>query len=145
MKILICGSMAFAQDMLNSKKILEKMGHHVILPENTEDYTGGKLKKLASGWGTLEGAKRKIDNNLIRNYYNEIEKGDAVLIMNKDKNGIKNYISGNSFLEMGFAHVLGKKIYLFQGLPDKDDLPMYYQEIVAMQPDILNEDLLKIK
>ncbi|OGM60778.1 hypothetical protein A2892_01915 [Candidatus Woesebacteria bacterium RIFCSPLOWO2_01_FULL_39_10b] len=135
--------MAFAQDMLNAKCLLEEKGYRVVLPEGTDEYCKGKLKKLANGWGTVEGAKRKIDNDLIKKHYNEIKDGDAILVINKSKNGIKNYIGGNSFLEMGFAYILNKKIYTLNDLPDS--LPIFYQELIAMQPISLRGDLNKIK
>jgi nucleoside 2-deoxyribosyltransferase len=78
---------------------------------------------------------------LIRDYFGEIKNADAVLIVNIDKNGIKNYIGGNSFLEMGFAHVLDKKLYLYDDIPDLS----YKDEMVAMQPIVINQDLSKIK
>ena len=143
MKIAICGSMAFAQEMLDVKVSLERNGHKVILPEGAEEYTKGKLKKIAGKRGALEGAKRKINNNLIKKHYYKIQKSDAILVINKEKNGIKNYIGGNSFLEMGFAHILNKKIYVLNGLPK--DLLVFYQEIVAMKPIILSGKLDKIK
>ena len=135
--------MAFAQDMLNTKQLLEKRGHKIILPEGTEEYCKGKLKKLAKGWGTVEGAKRKIDNNLIKKHYNEIKRSDAILVINKNKSGIKNYIGGNSFLEMGYAYVLNKRIYTLNDIPE--NLPIFYQELVAMQPISLNGNLKRIK
>jgi len=61
--------------------------------------------------------------------------------VNYDKRGIKNYIGGNSFLEMGFAHILQKKIFLLNGIPEI----IYSDEIKAMQPTVLNGDLSKIK
>lgn len=33
---------------------------------------------------------------------------DAILVLNYDKKGIKNYIGGNTLMEMGFAHVHDK-------------------------------------
>ena len=42
---------------------------------------------------------------------------------------------------MGFANVLGKKIYLLNDVPDM----IYTDEILAMQPKIINNDLTKIK
>jgi predicted RNA-binding protein with PUA domain len=42
---------------------------------------------------------------------------------------------------MGFAHALGKKIFLLQGIPDLS----YRDEIMAMKPIILNGNLNKIK
>ncbi len=143
MKVTICGSMAFAQDMLITKSKLEEKGITVFIPEGTENYVLDKtLKKKTIGWGTLKGAKRKIAHGLIKKHYNKIVESDAILVLNFDKNGIKNYIGGNSFLEMGFAHVLGKKIYLLNPLPT--NLKVYYQELVAMQPIVLQGNLTKI-
>jgi predicted RNA-binding protein with PUA domain len=62
------------------------------------------------------------------------------LVVNEDLNGIKGYIGGNSFLEMGFAHVLNKKIFLLNPISEMG----YEDEIVAMKPVILNGDLDKI-
>lgn len=142
MKITICGSMSFAQEMIDLKKQLEAKGFDVATPEKVEDYVNKDLQDKISG-GSLEGAQRKIDNDFIKKHYREIEKADAVLIINKDKNDIKNYIGGNSFLEIGFAYVLNKKIYLFNEIPDEQKI--FYQELVAMQPIVLNGDINKIE
>jgi len=42
---------------------------------------------------------------------------------------------------MGFAHVLSKPIYLYNDIPNTS----YTDELVAMQPVVLNGDLLKIQ
>jgi diphthamide synthase subunit DPH2 len=144
MKIVICSSVSFAEEIMKIKETLEKRGLEVVIPEGLADYLNDpELKKRASGWGTLEGAERKIKNNLIRGYYEEIKTCDAILIVNKDKNNIKNYLGGNSFLEMGFAHVLNKPIYILNPLPE--ELKVFYQELVAMQPVVINGDLSQIK
>ena len=136
--------MAFAQDMLDAKDTLQKRGHQVILPEFTKTYvTNKEWRKKAKGPGTMTEAQRKIDHNLIKKHYNEIVKSDAILVINKDKRGIKNYIGGNSFLEIGFAHILDKKIFVLNPLPQ--NLKLIYQELVAMRPVILKGDLQKIK
>ena len=57
-----------------------------------------------------------------------------------EKNNIKNYIGGNSFLEMGFAHILNKKIFILNDIPEM----IYTDEIEAMQPIALRGDLTKI-
>jgi hypothetical protein len=41
---------------------------------------------------------------------------------------------------MGFAHALGKKIYLLQGIPEVT----YKDEIMAMKPIVLNGNLENI-
>ena len=66
---------------------------------------------------------------------------NAVLVLNPDKKGIKNYIGGNTLIEMGFAYVLDKKIFLYNPIPEMS----YTDEIKAMKPIILNKDLSKIE
>ena len=78
----------------------------------------------------------------IREFWRLMQGGDAILVANFDKHGIANYIGGNTFLEMGFAHVLDQKIYLLNSLPK---MPYYETEIIAMKPVILNGDLSKIR
>lgn len=58
-----------------------------------------------------------------------------------DKNGIKNYIEGNTLMEIGFAHVLDQKIYLLNPIPY---IPHYKTEIEAVKPIILNGDISKV-
>jgi hypothetical protein len=66
---------------------------------------------------------------------------DAVLVLNYDKHGVRNYIGANTFLEMGFAHVLGQKIFLFDSPPENSYLET---KIIAMKPIIIFRDLKKI-
>ncbi len=66
---------------------------------------------------------------------------DAILVLNFDKKGIKNYVGGNTLMEIAFAHVNNKKIYLLNPVPDLS----YNDEILAMYDVILNGDLTKIE
>jgi len=143
MKIVICGSMAFAKQMKTAKDELESKGHKVNVPEFVEEFI--KIKELemrAKRGGCSEGAKWKMKYNLIKKHYEKIKRADAILVLNYDKNKIKNYIGGNSFLEMGFAHILDKKIFLLRSVPS---FKFYYEEILAMKPVILKGNLSKIK
>jgi len=137
MKIVICGSMKLSRKMLEVGNDLTKAGHAVILPRHTEEYA----EMNTSDHIHIESVKNKINNDLIRDYYKKIRNNDAVLVINCDLNGIKNYIGGNSFLEMGFAHVLDKKIYLLNDIPDSS----YKDELIAMQPIVLSGNLDLIK
>ncbi|MCK5466551.1 hypothetical protein KAI56_03605 [Candidatus Parcubacteria bacterium] len=136
MKIVICGSMAFSKEMVKIANKLKQENYKVILPRNTKEYA----EKILTSETSYESTKNKIDNDLIRDYFDEIKNADAVLVINTEKNNIKNYIGGNSFLEMGFAHVLNKKIFLFNDIPEM----IYTDEIKAMQPIVLRGDLTKI-
>lgn len=70
-----------------------------------------------------------------------IKEMDAVLVLNYDKNGNKNYIGGATFLEMYEAFMNDKKIYLYNDIPEG----MLYDEIEGFSPVILNGNLDLIK
>ncbi len=135
MKITICGSMSSAHQMYKISEELKKLNHKITLPHGIERFLNGKKEETPQ-----ESTQVKIEKDLIRHYYKEIEKSDAILVVNIDKNGIKNYIGGNAFLEIGFAHVLDKKIFLLNPIPKMS----YTSEIKAMQPIVINRDLTKI-
>src|SRR4030042_3361252 len=88
-----------------------------------------------------ESARNKVEYDLIRGYFEQIKTGDALLVVNVERKGIKGYIGGNSFFEMGFAFILNKPIYFLHEIPDVG----YLVEIEAMSPIILNGDFSKIK
>lgn len=105
MKITICSSMSFAKEIMDTKKILEGMGHKVDIPNNAELYANDKL----SAESRVESIANKRTDDLIKGHYDKINASDAILVLNQEKKGIKNYIGGNTFLEIGFAHILSKK------------------------------------
>lgn len=132
MTILICGSMTFAKEMLVLRDQLQGVGFNVIVPLDAEIYAEHPAK-LGEKW-------IKQQHDLIRRYHKEIVRSDAILVLNLTKNNIANYVGGNAFLEMGFAHVLRKPIYLFHPIPDMT----YRDELAAMQPIVINGDLSRI-
>ena len=135
MKIVICGSIKFYQDMLNVKKELEKLGHKVLMPVKAEgvDYWSKDNKARVE-------AKKKFE--FIGEHLDKIESGNAVLIVNVTKKEIENYIGANTFLEMGFAYYRKKKIYTLNTLPNQ---PYIIDELLTFDPVILNGRLDKIK
>ena len=135
-KIIICGSISVAREILKVKKELESSGFEVEIPE------GVKRPEIEAKTSSSisEKADVKIKFDLIRGYYEKMKKYDMVLVVNPGKNGVKGYIGGNTFLEMAFAHVLNKKLFCLYPVPDLS----YTSEILAMQPTILNGDLKKI-
>lgn len=129
MKIAICGSMKFGKEMLQLKQELENKGHQVIVPANTESYADGSID--------VENKWEKIQLDVIKAYFEKIKEQDAILVVNKDKNNIQNYVGGNSLIEIAFAHVLEKKIFLLNPIPEIN----YSDEIKAMKPIVLNGNL----
>jgi nucleoside 2-deoxyribosyltransferase len=83
----------------------------------------------------------KIEYDFIREHFRKIEKSDGILILNYEKKGIAGYIGGNTFLEMGYAFGLRKRIYLLYPVPEMD----YSVEMHAMKPVVLHGDLTKLQ
>lgn len=133
MIITICGSMQFHRQMKEVKEKLESRGFTVLAPD--------ELDNLATNEAYMDNdddkINAKIEYDFIREHFKKIESADAILILNYEKKGIKGYIGGNTFLEMGYAFGLGRKVYLLHPIPQMD----YYTEMVAIQPVILNGNL----
>ena len=129
--------MSSAVQMLEAEKTLLQNHHEVVLPKHTKEYA----EKILTEETAHESTKNKIEHDLIRDYFEKIKNTDAVLIVNIDKKNIPGYIGGNSFLEMGFAHILNKQIYILNEIPEM----LYTDEILAMQPVVLRGELSKIK
>ena len=137
MKIAICGSMQFHNEMRQVKKELEKIGHTVFVPKSIELMdTIGYVHPTKDE----ERLQAKIQYDFIREHFRKIEQSEAILVLNYDKKMVAHYIGGNTFLEIGLAFWLGKKTYLLYPIPDMD----YKTEMHAMQPVILDGDLSKI-
>jgi len=137
MKIGVAGSMQFNNEMIKTCEELEKLGHETFMSKFKDNYIGKTAEEIEK----LK-LRDKYDNDAIREFWEPMKDSDALLILNYDKHGIKNYIGGNAFLEMGFAHVLNQKIFLLNPIPD---MPYYGTEIIAIKPIVINGDLGKIK
>ncbi len=133
MKVIICGSISAADEILSVKSQLEVRGHEVEIPEGVKNIElRGRTEVSAE-----EKAEDKIKHDLIRGYFEKIKAYDVLLVVNPPKRGIEGYIGGNTFIEMAFAHVLDKPLYVLHPLPEIS----YISEILAMQPVVLNGDL----
>ncbi|MDD3285761.1 MAG: hypothetical protein PHG95_03995 [Patescibacteria group bacterium] len=141
MKIVICGSVDFSPQIAAAAAFLGERGHEVTVPLLTQKIMDGEVgyedflqEKADRGDGVF---RRAESGSLIRRYYHLIEKADAVLIVNEEKKGIAGYIGANTFLEIGFAHALDKKIYLLNPPADGN----YNDELAEISPVIINGDL----
>jgi len=140
MKITLCGSITFCKEMVKLRDQLNEMGHEAIICPVMEDLALGRnpelIKKIEKNH-----AQVKREGGFIKWYYDAIVNSNAILVLNFEKKGIKNYIGGNTLMEMGFAYVHDKKIFLLNSVPEIS----YKDEIVAMEPIILNGNLDLIK
>lgn len=146
MKITICGSIAFHDQMLSVKEKLDQLGHQVQLPPSEikdenglmipvkEYYTKRKNEQNNSSWVW----ERKAE--AMKAHFKKVEWCDVILVLNYDKNNIQNYVGPNTLLEMGLAFHLNTKIFLLNSVPEIS----YKEEILGMRPIIINNDLTKI-
>jgi len=136
MKIFICCSKYLYHNIPKIKEELEKAGHEITLPNSYESPFKEEEIKLI---GKEEHSKWKGD--MIKLQDNKVRKNDAVLILNFEKNGQPNYIGGATFLELFRAWELGKKLYLFNPIPEN----ILKDEICGFNPIILKGNLSLIK
>ena len=133
MKIFIICSKAFYGKVGKIKEDLENMGHETVLP-NCYDCP----ETEAMYRGTEEHARWKA--SMIKHSEDVINGVDAVLVVNYDKNGQKNYIGGATFLEIYDAFRLNKKIFFVNPIPEG----MLKDELVGFSPIVVGDDLSKI-
>lgn len=104
--IVLCGSMKVKDKIIEISKELKERGYNVLLPIECME---GKDKIIAS-----------------RAHFDRIcnPENDIILIVNSEKNGIKNYIGPNSFAEIAFGFYYEKRVYLLNDIyePYGDEL-----------------------
>ena len=136
-KITICSSLSFNQEIDNTKKQLIDLGCKVYVPDiANEPFDNSSLDANYNLAYCLR-------NNVQMAHFKKIQDSDAILVLNLDKNGIKNYIGGSVLMEMAIAKFLHKKIFLYNDLPDEKDLRIAF-EAKLTEPVIINRDLNKI-
>lgn len=136
LRIGIIGSMHYTEKMVEVMNELKRYGHEAFISDFHYAFIGKSDEEK-------ERIKLDQKNNMdaIREFWNLMQGADAVLVLNFEKNGIPNYIGGNTLMEIGFAHVLNQKIFLYNPIPE---IPYYQSEIEAVKPVIINRDLSKI-
>jgi ABC-type transport system substrate-binding protein len=140
--ITICSSANFYKQAVEIQEQLEKLGLKVVVP-----ITATRMK--ASGdfdvahyktWFADAGDYHK-KAQLMRGHFDEITKGDAILVLNYEKHGKQNYIGPNVLMEMALAFYQQKPIFIVNELPV--DTP-FEEELKGMMPVVLHgraEDL----
>jgi len=149
MKITICGSMTFYNEMLTLKKDLESINHEVLIPSLALEVPGegkyfgpymednGGIDNFPEGHSLWQ-----LKSDAISEHFEKIEKSDSILVANYEKKGVSGYVGGNTLIEIGLAFYLKKKIFILNNVSSEIS---YKQEIMGMKPLFLNGDLSKIK
>lgn len=135
MKIFICASKHNYDKVEPFRQKLEAMGHIVTLPNGyDEPMKEEEMKKMGPE------IHRKWKANMIKYQDVKVVANDAILVLNLEKKGQLNYIGGAAFLEIFRAFNAGKKIFLFNPVPEN----IFTDELLAMGPMIIDGDLTKI-
>ena len=137
--ITICCSCNFYKHASEVQEELEASGFGVIVPE-----TVGVMK--ASGdwdvshyktWFAQEGDYPE-KARLMMAHFQEVSRGDAILVLNDEKHGVQNYIGNNVLMEMAIAFWLKKPIFILNEYPANSTAE---EEIKGMLPILLHGDL----
>lgn len=141
MKIMICGSMAFAKEMLGAKKELEKNGHEVFVPIDAQDCASNPELKCDFENDLGKELEHCFAKDALRDGLDKIEESDAIIHLNYPKNGIDGYIGPSGLMEIGLAFHLKKKIFLIN---EVDKNQKYALEVLLTKPIVINGDLSKL-
>ncbi len=128
MKITICGSMHYQDEMTEMGRRLEAMGYEADVPDIHEGF---------SYEGKSPDDQAALKDGFMRAHFDKITASDAILVYNKTKHDIEGYIGGNTLMEMAFAYAQSLEIFLLNPVPEVS----YASEIRGMQPIVLNEDI----
>lgn len=137
--ITLCSSAAFYKQLNDVRQKLEARGYGVLAPitatkmQESGDYDVSHYK---TWFGNADDYHKKA--TLMQTHFEEIAKGDAVLILNYEKHGTANYIGGNVLMEMAIAFYLGKPIYVLNDIPAESP---FLEEIIGLGSIPLHGDL----
>ena|SRR3989338_1039701 len=141
--ITICCSASFYRHALEAEEELKKCGFRVLIPR-----TAYRMKKSGNfevaaykTWFANDGDWKK-KTALMKEHFEKVLEGDAVLVLNFAKNGVDGYIGGNVLMEMALAFHYKKPLYVLH--PVNAKLPVY-EEVLGMQPLFLNGELNNIR
>ncbi|MCA9349460.1 hypothetical protein KC853_00250 [Candidatus Saccharibacteria bacterium] len=136
--ITICSSAAFYRQAVEIQDQLSRLGVEVIVPKTatrmkeSDDFDVSHYK---TWFADANDYHKKAE--LMRAHFEEIEKSNAILVLNYEKHGVDNYIGGNVLMEMALAFWLKKPIFIMNGLPEKS---AFEEEIKGMEPILLHGD-----
>jgi hypothetical protein len=151
MKITLCGSIAFHDEMKELKTKLVALGHEVDLPPSEVPDENGTLIPVKKYYEIRKAAEKEKGSDdswiwdlkkvAMENHFAKVASADVILVTNFTKNNIPNYIGANTLLEMGLAFYLNKKIYLLNPIPEIS----YKEEILGMKPIVIVGNFSLIK
>lgn len=138
-KIALCGSMDFVAEMRAARLALEKRGFQVFVPEDPDLASQPELLEKYLQLSKTE--QRQIRLGLIQAHLDKIRLADAILVVNATKGEVAGYIGANTLIEMAFAYVLNKKIYVLNPIGSQKN----QDEAEALAEVVLEGDLARLE
>ena len=136
MKIFIICSKHFYSKIPQIKQELEKRRHIVTLPNSFEaPFKEEEMKVLGKK------QHKEWKRSMLALHEPKVKENDAVLVLNYNKEEQENYIGGATFLEIYKAYEYGKKIFLYNPIPEN----IFKDELTAIDPIILLWDISLIQ
>lgn len=136
MKLFLICSKHFYYRVPEIKEELERAGHIITLPNSYDDpFKEERIKQK----DPEEHIRWK--GEMMREQQEKVRRNDAGFVLNFDKNGQKNYIGGCTFLEIYEFWKVGKKIFIYNPIPQG----MLEDELIGFNPTIINGDLSRVK
>lgn len=127
--------MHFAKEMLEAQKILEGLGHEVLVPCDIHECVENPNLNMD--------IEHCMNTEIDLSCFNKVAESEAIVVLNYPKNNIRGYVGGATLMEIGLARYLKKKIYLLYALPAESEL-RYALEIKLTKPIILQGNLKNI-
>lgn len=114
--VVICGSMAFYDKMLELSEYMRDNGIATVIPKEEN------IERATLSENEFNNFKRRVS----RQYLSKIRERStyAILVLNEEKRGNLNYIGANTMVEISMAFCWGRPIYLYNGFyePLQDEL-----------------------
>ncbi|MGV9002111.1 MAG: DUF84 family protein [Candidatus Saccharimonadaceae bacterium] len=127
MKITICGSMQHEPKMAEIAETLKARGYEIDKPNVVEGHV----------YQDNLDANAALKRGFIDEHFAKINTSDAILVVNEEKNGVNNYIGGNTLIELSHAYAQGLDLFVLNPIPELS----YSDEIRGMHPIILGGNL----
>jgi len=136
LRIFICASKYNYCHIASVAKYLKSKGHKITMPNRYNDpFFEERMKKISRE------KHIQVKRKYLKMQVKKVAKNDVLLIINMTKGKNKNYIGGSTFLEMYKAFEFGKKIFLYNPIPEG----AMHDEITAFNPVVINGNLDLIK
>jgi hypothetical protein len=91
MKVYVLGSNSFMKEMVACSEKLRALGYEGWIHPDYEAFVSGRKQDILKRALNGEHAAVIRENNYLKVHYSHIIQSDAVLVVNAEKRGIKNY------------------------------------------------------